>query len=375
MNVIQFIIQKISHLYSQVGNWFASIFTPAVLTQIAFTIAVFAVLFIFRNALTNGILRFLKFILRHMLPDHLHTFIEACRNPLTYLLPLLGLFFITRILPFPPSIDPLLNQGLKIGLWVLFFWIFANLSNGLFDAIKTQKTGTNRMTLGILHLFKKITFIGILCLGVAVILSSLHYPITSLVTAMGIGGAALAFASKDTIANFFGSLSLVFDHPFKLGDNIKIGNDIDGTVESIGLRSTHIRTIDGSSLSIPNNVLANYNINNWTNLTKRRVFQTLHLTYDTAPSVIKSIIQDIKNLIESNPYMEVFSINFFDFGESSLNIQLIYHVKETDFKRYLHLKEQVNFDIMAIIEKQGATLAFPTRTLHMHDEEIKKSKG
>lgn len=371
MNVIQLMQHEVLSSFSGIQSWIASASIP-----IIWAIVIIGISFIFRNLVVSGSLTCMNFVLKSSLPKHINIFIEAVRSPLSFLIPSLGIFIAVCILPLPALINSILDYGLKIALWIFFYWLCANISNGFFNALSLEKDIAKPIIIEVVHLLKKIMLVIITSLAVITILKTLHYPINSLLGALGIGGAAFAFASKDTIANFLGSLSLIFDHPFKIGDAISVGKDkdmkIEGTVESIGLRSTHIRTFDGSLISVPNNVLVNYNINNLSNWAKRRVVQILRLTHDTSTAVLKNIARDIHKVIQSDNNTDFFTINFYEFGESSLDFQLIYYINEPDYKRYLEIKEHINFQIMEVLEREGAAFAFPSRTLYLGDEKTEK---
>src|SRR5690606_25648500 len=116
-------------------------------------------------------------------------------------------------------------------------------------------------------------------------------------TGLGIGGLAVALAAQESLGNFFGSISLVADRPFKVGDWIQVGSKIDGDVEEIGLRSTKVRTWSKSQMTIPNKFLANEIVENWSRMPKRRVKQVIGVTYGTSPEDMDGLVQDIRQLL------------------------------------------------------------------------------
>lgn len=202
------------------------------------------------------------------------------------------------------------------------------------------------------------------------ILQRLGFDVKAFMVSLGIGGAALAFASKDTIANFFGSISLIMDAPFKVGDRIQVNQKLDGIVESIGIRSTRIRNLDQSLSILPNSYLANEYIVNVARWRKRKASLTVGLTYGTSVAQIRKIRDDIRQLLAKDPAVTPNSalVNFTTFADSSLNIDVIYFVIYTETAKYLEVVERINFAIMEIVENNGASFAFPSQSLYIEKQ-------
>ncbi len=197
--------------------------------------------------------------------------------------------------------------------------------------------------------------------------------IKSLILGAGIGGLAIALAAKDTIANFFGSVTIFADRPFQIGDLVKIDNYF-GPVEEVGFRSTKIRTLDGSQIIIPNSVLTNTTIENVGRRPYIRRTSGITITYDTgskktalAVDVIKEILSGIKE-INSNPDTP-FRVYFSDFNDSSLNIYMSYWVYPPDYWLYMQINEKVNTEIQIRFEQEGIEFAFPTRTVYVKNDD------
>lgn len=206
---------------------------------------------------------------------------------------------------------------------------------------------------------------------VAVILSGLLFVIgivfqaniAALVGGLGIGGLAVALAAQESLANLLGSFTIFLDKPFTVGDTIEF-KGITGTIEHVGFRSTRIRTLDKSYVTVPNKALVTEPLNNITESTHRRAAFKLGLVYQTKPDTLKSIIQSILDVLESNPLIEENpTVNFFGYGESSLDLQIIYLVKTPDYNEYLRVRELVNFEIYRIVDEHETDFAFPTRTM------------
>ena len=192
-----------------------------------------------------------------------------------------------------------------------------------------------------------------------------HVNITALVASLGIGGLAVALAAQDTLANLLGSFVIYLDKPFKTGDLIEAG-EIKGKVEHVGFRTTRIRTLEKSLLTVPNKKLIDVALNNITLSEARRVKFELGLTYASKSSQILNIITDIKTvLLNHHKIGEDITVHFTDFSSSSLNILVLYFVMSNEYDLMVEVKEEVNMEIMAIIEKHGCEFAFPTQTIHI----------
>jgi MscS family membrane protein len=201
-------------------------------------------------------------------------------------------------------------------------------------------------------------------IGLLMVVQSLGYNVKTILGAAGIGGLAFALAAQDTIANLFGSLVVATDQPFKIGETIRVDGNV-GTVEDIGLRSTKLRLVDKSLLVIPNKTMASESIANLSRFKQRRVDQVLGLTYDTTAEKMEQLLVDLRALLNSDEGVEKQTSNvaFTEFGDSSMNIQIIYYTITADFAQHLQVRERVNLKMMRLILARGLSMAFPTRTL------------
>jgi len=195
--------------------------------------------------------------------------------------------------------------------------------------------------------------------------SVLNVNIAALVTGLGIGGLALAMASKESLENLLGSFTIFFDQPFTVGDIVTVGL-ITGTVEKVGLRSTQIRTFDKSLVSIPNKKMIDAELDNLGLRPVRRVKFNVGLTYETSIDQIKAIVADIQQMIDlhekTNDETEV---RFQEFGSSSLDIMVLYFVNSPEWEDLIDVKEEINYKIMEIIKKHNSNFAFPSTTVYL----------
>jgi MscS family membrane protein len=182
--------------------------------------------------------------------------------------------------------------------------------------------------------------------------------VASLVAGLGIGGLAIALAAKESLENLLGSFTIFLDKPFLIGDVIKVGS-VEGKVENIGFRSTRIRTAEKSFVTVPNKKLIDNELDNFSLRTQRRVSFTLGLSYDTKAEQIKNIVSGIHDCVEAHPQVtkgETY-VRMFGFDLNSINIMIVYFVDSIDYDLYLAVREEINYKIMEIIEKNKAGFA------------------
>ncbi|MCU0530608.1 MAG: mechanosensitive ion channel family protein [Syntrophales bacterium] len=201
--------------------------------------------------------------------------------------------------------------------------------------------------------------------------------LTAVVAGLGVGGIAVAFAAQKTIENFFGGVFLVWDKPIRLGDYCKAGEHA-GTVEHIGLRSTQIRTLARTVVSIPNGQLSSVSVENFT-LRDRFLFKhTLNLRYETTADQLRFVLAGIRELLYRHPKVDspTARIRFVAFGPSSLDLEIFAYVLETAQEPFLAVQEDLLLRIMDLVESSGSGFAFPSQTLYMaRDGGLDAEKG
>jgi len=193
--------------------------------------------------------------------------------------------------------------------------------------------------------------------------------VKSLLLSAGVGGIAVALAAKDTIANFFGSITIFTDRPFQMGELVKIGEHL-GPVEEVGFRSTRLRTLQGHLVTIPNSVITNSCVANIGRRPFIRRTSNITVTYDSGHTKAKKAVEIIKEVLADIPQLNTDPerpprVYFSDFNDWSLNIYMSYWVKPPDYWLYHQVNEQVNFEIMKRFEAEQIEFAFPTQTLYV----------
>ncbi len=209
----------------------------------------------------------------------------------------------------------------------------------------------------------KVLFI---TLGAVMVVQNLGYSVTSLVAGIGLGGAALALASRDTVANLFGSIVIFVDRPFQIGDWVEIG-EVEGTVEEVGLRVTRIRTFANSLITVPNAQLTTTAINNWSRMRKRRIKMNVGISYDATPEQVLAGRDAIRRLIDTDARMhsDFYLVNLNEFGDSALNYFIYCFTVTTNWTEYMETREAFLLGIMREFSKIGLEFAFPSQSLYV----------
>ncbi len=257
-----------------------------------------------------------------------------------------------------------LTQGASVAVAT---WLGVRVVGGVADVL-SERAGKTEGTFDdqLVPVFRKSAIAFLVITGVVMIVQNLGYSVASLLAGFGLGGAALAFASKDTVANFFGSIVIFVDRPFQIGDWIEVG-DVEGTVETVGIRVTRIRTFSNAQLTVPNATFTTNPINNWSRMKKRRIKMTVGLTYDTSPDKMRQAVEAIRRIIKDDDrlHQDFFLVNFFDFGPSSLDIFCYFFTRTTNWAEHMQVREEFMLRVMEAMRGLGLAFAFPTTTVHL----------
>ncbi len=204
----------------------------------------------------------------------------------------------------------------------------------------------------------------VIVVGALVTLDNLGINITAAIASLSIGGLAVGLAAQDTLANLFGAVAVFVDKPFRIGDRIKL-EGVDGTVETIGLRSTRVRSVDSHLVAIPNKIMGNAIITNITQRPHIKTEMNIGLTYETTSAKLKQAIALLEEIYRAHPQTEDLIVSFNKFSDSTLNVQVIHWWKGTDQKVYFAGMQELNLKIKERFDAEGLEFAFPTQTLYV----------
>ena len=297
--------------------------------------------------------------------------VDALEIPVRFLFVVLGIWIASKVLSLPEDAQEFIYRMIHSLIAFSLFWAAyrsADVINSFLKEI-TDKTDTklDDMLVPFLHSGLKVI---VIISGTVTILQQWVENIGGLLAGLGLGGLAFALAAKDTAANLFGSITVMVDRPFGIGDWIMTPH-VEGTVEGMGFRSTRIRTFAQALVTIPNSVMSNDPITNWSRMGKRRVSFRLGLSYGTTSEQIKECVRCLRELLEnhSEVHAQTIYVYFEKFGESSLDILLYFFTKTTVWQKYLEVQEDINFKIMEILEELEITVAFPSRSVYVESRD------
>ena len=297
--------------------------------------------------------------------------VSAIGRPAAWAVRVAGIWVALKGMPLElvdaMDIDLLVDR-LAQGASVAFAtWLGVRIVEGVSEVL-TARAGATEGTFDdqLVPIFRKAAIAFLVITGVVMIVQNLGYSVSSLLAGFGLGGAALAFASKDTVANFFGSIVIFVDRPFQIGDWVEVGS-VEGTVETVGIRVTRIRTFANALITIPNATFTTSPINNWSRMKKRRIKMTIGLTYDTTPDKMRQAVEAIREIIRNDDrlHQDFFLVNFYDFGASSLDIFCYLFTRTTNWAEHMQIREEFMLRVMESMKGLGLDFAFPTTTVHL----------
>ena len=305
--------------------------------------------------------------------DH---FFELMIKPVEFLIVFVGLSFAVSMLNFPEPPEGELGIGgmtdllIQISIVVSVTWSLLRLID-FFGLVLLQKAEQTEGTTDdqIIQFLKEALKIFTYIFSFLFILGAVFkLNIGAMVAGLGIGGLAIALAAQDTLENVIASFIIFMDKPFKQGDYISVSGAT-GVVERIGFRSTRIRTLEKSYLTIPNKMLISDVLDNLSLRTFRRSKFYIGLVYSTTQDQIKAIITEIQKYLDDHEKTnEDGLVRFEQFGDSSLNIMVLLYVDTQEYAEFLEVLEDVNFQIMEIVKRNGSDFAFPSTTVYLQKE-------
>jgi MscS family membrane protein len=209
----------------------------------------------------------------------------------------------------------------------------------------------------------------VLAIGAVAALSRLGYPVAGLLAGLGLGGLAFALAAQKTVENLFGSLSLAVDAPFRVGDFVKV-DDLVGTVETLGLRSTRLRTLDRTLVTIPNGRLAEMRLESYTARDRMRLACTIGLVYATRAEQMRQVLEELEAVLRAHPLIwpDAVVVRFKEFAPSSLDIEIMAWFLTSSWPEFQLIRQEVLLQFMDVVESARTSFAFPTRTVHVVGE-------
>ena len=278
---------------------------------------------------------------------------------------LLALYIALQYIVVAPWINSVVFYAVLVSIG---FYIAKGVSRAINHLIEIQvkKSGEkqSRSSKSMVRLFGNIAKGIVWVIVLLMILSNAGVEITPMIASLGIGGIAIALALQSVLADLFGAFVIYFDKPFKEGDFIIVGNDM-GVVKHIGIKSTRLQALGGHELVMSNTEMINARINNYKQMQSRRIVFGFGVKYDTGKKKLAKIKGITKKIFEKIDDADLDRVNFKEFGDFSLDYEVVYYVKTPDYNTYMNIQEEINMALYTEFEKEGIGFAFPTRTIEI----------
>jgi MscS family membrane protein len=295
--------------------------------------------------------------------------LELLRGPVKVIAFVVFLHIGLRLFAWPEWTAQFISNGLKIVVACSLTYIavkFVDLLVGLWQK-RSEAAQEGLVDLQLFPIIRKSLKIFVLVVAALVTSQNLGMNVTGLLASLSIGGLAVGLAAQDTLSNLFGAVAIFADKPFRVGDRVQLDN-VDGTVEAIGLRSTRVRNLDGHLVTIPNKTMANANIVNVSKRSNIKTVMNIGLTYDTSAERVEHAVRIIEEILRPHPKTADLLISFDKFESSSLNIQVVHWWNSTDYKEYALGFQQFNLELKRRFDAEGISFAFPTQTIYLRQD-------
>ena len=337
-----------------VGHWLGLLVLAGLATGIAWMVS---------SAIRWIMLRLLARLHR----DSIFVLIKAMDGPLRVLLAVLLFFLGALALGVSIVARQRAGVGAEIVAWIALVWLAWRLVDAFASVGATRAaSGGYFAALSIISLLRRTGKLALIALAVILCLDSLGVDVTAGLAALGLGGLAFALGAQKTVENFIGSLTIIADQPMRVGDFCKFGDTI-GTVEDIGIRSSRIRTLERTLVTVPNSLLASTSLENYSRRDRFWFHPTLTLRYETTPDQIRYLLVRLREILYAHPCVSVepARVRFVGFGAESLNLEIFAYILAANVDEFLEVQEDLSLRIMDVVSEAGCAFAFPSRTLYM----------
>ncbi|MCW8821764.1 MAG: mechanosensitive ion channel family protein [Sulfurovum sp.] len=343
----------------------ANTFLDIPLANLFAAILVFLLFLLFRKLFTLMIMGTLQKVSKFTDTYHDDKVISALKGPVSFAFIIIGahLFFLL-IFKETELIKNILNT---LVVYTIFWAIISVMESlrGVFHHATEKFNPDLAKEMG--NFILKILKVLVGGVGLGAMLQVWGINVTALVASLGLGGLAFALAAKDTASNMFGSFALLADKSIRIGEWIKVGG-VEGTVEDIGMRTTKIRSFEKSLITVPNQIVSNSPIENFSRRGVRRIKMNIGLTYSTSSEQINTIVHEIRTMLHNHENIsqtDTLLVNFESFGDSALNIFIYAFTSTSNWERYLNIREDIHLKIMKIVEENNASFAFPSQSIYV----------
>ena len=305
--------------------------------------------------------------------------LEVLHGPVKIVVFIIFLRIGLEVFRWPDVVENILTKGFTVIVAIAVTYMvmkLVDLMMGYWHQ-RSQADSDKAFNQQLFPIIRKSIKVFVIAVAALVTLQNLGINITAAIASLSIGGLAVGLAAQDTLANLFGAVAIFLDKPFRLGDRIQLdGTTLDGSVESIGLRSTRVRNLDGYLVTIPNKTMGNATIINIAARPNIKTVMNIGITYDTTVEKVKLALKLVEDVFRSHPMTADLVMSFNKFENSSLNILVVHWWNGTDMKACLASLQEMNLSLKERFDAEGINFAFPTQTLYVkQDSEWRLQNG
>lgn len=364
---MQGVLENLEDYWALVGDvWRTGVFGHD-LGSIFVAVAIFGVFFVLRGLFTRFVLRVIDNLVERTETKADDYARDAVRSPIRFLFFALGFFFASEYLAFEGTAEDFTRNVNRSLIIVAIFWAIYNAVGPVSQGLERLK---GLLTQEILEWLVAGARTAVVLIGGATILQTWGIQVAPIIAGLGLFGVAVALGAQDLFKNLIGGMSILVERRFGIGDWIKVDGVVEGTVEKIGFRSTHVRRFDKAPVYVPNQHLSDNAVTNFSAMTYRRISWTIGVEYRTTHEQLRRIRDDIEAYLRSvedfaQPPSAPLFVRIDSFGPSSIDILVYCFTKTTVWGEWLEVKEALAHRIKQIVEGAGADFAFPSRSIYV----------
>ena len=337
--------------------------------EIIFSIGVLLVALILRSFLSSKVVDWISTKTSQTDTELDDEILESLRKPLGLVPIAFGLYIIASYLPLEGTLEMISTNLLKMLIIYTIFRTFSNLIQPLLSLLNDSW-----MTAAMADWLRKTAVVIIWAIAIAMMLDVWGVQIAPIIAGLGLFGVALALGAQDVFKNIFAGIFILSENRFQKGDRIRVGSSLHGIVDQIGFRSTKVRLFDTSPVFVPNADLSDAQLVNHQMMEVRRIDWTVNLVYNTSIDQLKKICSDIEKFLLQNKDFpaDLERDNFVkvqQLGESSIDLKVLCHTEAVGFLRFSELKEDLIFNIIDSVKKNGSDFAFPSRSVYLENSD------
>ena len=337
--------------------------------EIIFSIGVLLIALILRSFLSSKVVDWISTKTSQTDTELDDEILESLRKPLGLVPIAFGLYIIASYLPLEGTLEMISTNLLKMLIIYTIFRTFSNLIQPLLSLLNDSW-----MTAAMADWLRKTAVVIIWAIAIAMMLDVWGVQIAPIIAGLGLFGVALALGAQDVFKNIFAGIFILSENRFQKGDRIRVGNSLHGIVDQIGFRSTKVRLFDTSPVFVPNADLSDAQLVNHQMMEVRRIDWTVNLVYNTSIDQLKKICSDIEKFLLQNKDFpaDLERDNFVkvqQLGESSIDLKVLCHTEAVGFLRFSEIKEDLIFNIIDSVKKNGSDFAFPSRSVYLENSD------